>query len=94
MRKQTLSDQQAHTIRELLTSVHPDFARSISMMLQHQMETTGLRDPIAFTRSCVVAVRNGRHGENRGLLIPRTKLAATGADRQLSGCSMVSKGEG
>ena len=85
MRKQTLSDRQTRAIRELLSSIYPDFAVTISMMLQHQMETTGLRNPVAFVRYQALAVRQGRFGPNRGLHISRTKLAATGADRQLSG---------
>ena len=85
MCKQTLSDQQARAIRELLSSIHPDFAVTISTMLQHQMETTGVRNPVAFVRYQALAVRRGRHGENRGLIIRRTKSAVTGTNRQLSG---------
>ena len=85
MRKQTLSDQQARAIRELLATVPPDFGMSILMMLQHQMETTGIKNPVAFVRYQALAVRRGRHGENRGLIIRRTKSAVTGTNRQLSG---------
>ncbi len=94
MCKQTLSDQQARAIRELLSSIHPDFAVTISTMLQHQMETTGVRNPVAFVRYQALAVRQGRFGPNRGLYIPRTKLAASGADRQLYGCSITDRSEG
>lgn len=82
MCKQSLSDKQARAIRELLSSIHPDFARSISMLLQQQLETTGVRNPTAYVRSCVLAVRHGRYGENRGLHIYRTRLAMSGSDRQ------------
>lgn len=94
MRKQSLSDKQARAIRELLSSIHPDFAMTISTMLQQQLETTGVRNPTAYVRSCVVAIRRGRHGENKGLHIPRTKLAVTGNDRQCSGCSIADGVEG
>ena len=89
MHKQTLSDRQTRAIRELLSSIHPDFAVTISTMLQHQMETTGLKNPVAFVRYNALAVRRGRHGENRGLIIRRAKLATSGTDRQLSGNGQV-----
>lgn len=59
------------------------------MMLQHQMETTGIKNPVAFVRYQALAVRRGRHGENRGLIIRRQKLAMSGAVRQLSGNGQV-----
>lgn len=89
MHKQTLLDQQARAIRELLETIPRDFGATILMMLQHQMETTGIKNPVAFVRYQALAVRRGRHGENRGLIIRRTKLATSGTDRQLSGNGQV-----
>jgi hypothetical protein len=80
-----LSPRQERQIRELLNTLAPDFAQTISHQLQQLVKTSGVRNPVAFVRSAVLAVRNGRHGENRGLHISRPKSAATGADRQLIG---------
>ena len=82
MEKSTLSAQQAYAIRELLQSVAPDFAVTIQAMLEQQQQTYGVRNPVAFVRYSVLAVRQGRFGPNRGLCIARTRLATTGADRR------------
>ncbi len=80
-----LSPQQERQIRELLATIAPDFAMTISKQLQQQLHTQPLKNPVAFVRSAVLAVRQGRFGPNRGLYIPRTRMAATGTDSQLLG---------
>ena len=70
-----LTRQQTQIIRELLSTVHPDFARTIETMLNQQLQTTSLPNPVAYVRSAVLAVRAGRHGPNRGLHIYRTRSA-------------------
>ena len=78
----SLSARQRHIIEELLDSIAPDFAMTITHQLEQQMHANGVRNPIAFVRYSVLAVRQGRFGPNRSLHIPRAKLAATGKDRQ------------
>ena len=79
---QGLSPQQKKIISELLEKVAPDFSRSITKMLEEKMQHHTVKNPTAFVRYSVLAVRQGRFGPNRGLAIPRAKSAATGTDRQ------------
>lgn len=83
--RRQLAPQQERQIRELLSTIAPDFAMSIRQMLNHQLEHSNVRNPVAFVRSSVSAVRQGRFGPNRGLHIPRTRSAASGADSPLNG---------
>ena len=80
-----LTQQQTHIIRELLSSVHPDFALTIQTMLDQQLQTTSIRNPVAFVRYSVLAVRQGRFGPNRGLHISRSRPAASGQIQALRG---------
>lgn len=79
---QGLSPQQKKIINELLEKVAPDFSRSITKMLEEKMQHHTVKNPTAFVRYSVQAVRQGRFGPNKGLIIQRTKLATSGADRQ------------
>lgn len=81
----SLSARQRHIIEELLDSIAPDFAMTISNQLDQELHADRVRNPVAFVRYRVLAVRLGRFGPNRDLHIPRTRMATTGADRQLAG---------
>lgn len=80
---QSLTQNQTRIINDLLTRVAPDMATTITAMLTQQLQSHGLRDPVGYVRSCVLAARAGRHGPNRGLHIPRARTAGSGDYRQL-----------
>ena len=80
--KHKLSPRQRQMIEQLLSTICPSFAMTISNQLHQQLQTQGLKNPTAFVRYSVQAVRQGRFGPNRGLAIPRAKSATTGTDRQ------------
>ena len=82
---QGLSSQQKKIISELLEKVAPDFSRSITKMLEERMQHHTVKNPTAFVRYHIQAVRQGRFGPNKGLIIRRAKMATSGADRQSSG---------
>lgn len=79
---QDLTPRQRQMIQSLLATIDSDFSMTITHQLEQQMHANGVRNPVAFVRYSVLAVRQGRFGPNRGLHIPRAKLAATGTDRQ------------